>query len=84
MLSDKDIKKIIESSTMIVCGYAFMQMEDGNFRIIGLNIPNHALVMRPNGEILETNMDDVEVEIVMGYWVRNQKYMKEDKYAEIL
>ncbi|MDE5676239.1 toxin-antitoxin system, toxin component [Phocaeicola sp.] len=84
MLSDKDINDIIESSAMIVCGYAFMQMEDGNIRIVGLKNPNHALVMRSNGEILETNMDDVEIEIVMEYWPRNQKYMKEDKYAEIL
>ncbi len=29
-------------------------------------------------------MDDVEVEIVMGYWARNQKYMKRDRYAEVL
>lgn len=84
MLSDKEINKIIESSSMIVCGYAFMWMEDGNIRIIGLNNSNHGLVMRPNGEILETNMDDVEVEIVMEYWTRNQKYMKEDRHAEVL
>lgn len=60
MLSDKEINKIIESFSMIVCGYAFMWMEDGNIRITGLNKPNHALVICPNGEVLETNMDDVE------------------------
>lgn len=71
MLSDQEINKIIEPSSMIVCSYAFIRMEDGNIRIIGLNNPNHALVIRSNGEILETNMDDVELEIVIGYWIRN-------------
>lgn len=84
MMNDNDIIKIIESAAMIVCGYAFQQMSDGNIRIVGLKYPNHASVIRPNGEILETNMDDVEVDIVLGYWKHNQKYMKEEEYAEVL
>lgn len=39
---------------MIVGGYAFSKMDDRNIRIVGLNSPNHALVICPNGEILET------------------------------
>ena len=49
---------------MIVCGYAFSIMDDGNIRIVGLNAPHHASVLRStDGEILETNMDDVELAI---------------------
>lgn len=83
-MTDNDIMKIVESATMVICGYAFIQMTDGNIRIVGLKYPHHASVIRPNGEILETNMDDVEVDIVLEYWKRNQKYIKEEEYAEVL
>lgn len=64
--------------------YAFTAMDDGNIRILCLNAPYHAAVIRPNGEVLESNMDDVEQDIVALYWERNKKYMEEKEYAEIL
>lgn len=79
-----EINRIVEGASMIVGGYAFSKMDDRNIRIVGLNNPNHALVIRPNGEMLETNMDDIELEIVLGYWKRNKKYMEDATYAEIL
>lgn len=84
MMSHSERNKIVETATMVVCGYAFIRMEDGNVRIVGLGYPNHALVMRPDGEILETSMDDVEMEIVGEYWERNRKYMEDSVYAEVL
>lgn len=78
MIRISDINEIVQSASMVVGGYAFSKMDDRNIRIVGLEYPNHALVIRPDGEILETNMDDIELEIVLGYWVRNQKYMEEE------
>lgn len=64
-MNNSDIQEIILSAVMIVCGYAFSIMDDGNIRIVGLNAPHHASVLRStDGEILETNMDDVELAIV--------------------
>lgn len=82
MMNSYEINAIVESAAMIVCGYAFSRMNDGNIRIVGLKSPNHATVMRPDGEILETNMDDVEIEIVFGYWERNKKHMKEEEICQ--
>ena len=62
---------------MIVCGYAFTKTEDSNIRVLDLKTPHHALVLSPQGEVLETTMNDVELSIVEGYWKKNQKYMEE-------
>lgn len=84
MMRKNEIDEIASKASMIVGGYAFTTMEDGNIRILCLNSPNHASVIRPNGEVLETNMDEVEQDIVSLYWQRNKKYMEDKEYAEIL
>ena len=58
-----DIKKIADKADVIVNGYAFTK--DGEvIRVLNLNYINHAAVIR-DGKIVETNMDDIENEIVM-------------------
>lgn len=42
---------------MIVCGYAFKRTDDLNISVLQLQAPNHALILSPNDEILETSMD---------------------------
>jgi hypothetical protein len=81
MTNTLDIDKIVENATMIVCGYAFSKMNDGNIRIISIEPPYHASIIQPDGEILETNMDDIEIEIVNDYWKRNKKFMEDNIYA---
>lgn len=71
-----EIKAIRSNADMIVCGYAFTKKEDANIQIINLSHPYHALVLSSDGEVLETSMDDVELNIVMGYWHKNQKYLE--------
>lgn len=68
---------------MIVCGYAFTPNEDGFIRVVNLHTPHHALVMTNDGEVLETNMDDIEISIVRKYWNRN-KNIVEKAYAQVL
>lgn len=72
-----DLVAVREKADMIVCGYAFIKMEDSNIQILQLRTPFHALVMSRTGEVLETTMDDVELDIVKGYWAKNQRCMEE-------
>jgi hypothetical protein len=81
MITNKDIDKIVEDATMIVCGYAFSKLEDGHIRIISIEPPYHAAIIQTDGEVLETNMDEIETEIVNDYWKRNKKYMEDNTYA---
>lgn len=62
---------------MIVGGYAFSQTEEDIVSVVNLHAPYHALVMTQNGEVQETNMDDIEINIVQKYWNRNRKVMGE-------
>lgn len=78
MLTDNDIEKIVGNANMIICGYAFSKQKDGNIRIISIEFPYHASVIQENGEVLETNMDDVEIDIVNDIWNRNKKYMEDN------
>lgn len=83
MDSSINLNVIMQSADMIVSGYAFHRKDDGNIRIVNTHPPHHAAVIRANGEMLETNMDDIEFSIVMDYWHRNKKHM-EEQYAEVL
>ena len=82
-MTANNIEQIASNAIMIVCGYAFMKMENSSIRIVCLRAPYHALVISAEGEVLETSMADVELAIVLGYWERNKKHM-EDAYAEVL
>lgn len=82
-MSNEEINRVCANADMIVCGYAFTKMDDLNVRVLDLRAPHHALVLSPEGEVLETTMDDVELSIVERYWKKNRKHM-EDSYAEVL
>lgn len=82
-MSLDEIKKVSSEADMIVCGYAFLRNTDSNIQIIQLQHPHHALVLSRDAEVLETTMNDIELDIVKGYWEKNKKYM-EEPYAEIL
>ena len=71
-----NIKEIADAAEMIVNGYAFTR--DGeNIRVLNLNNPEKAAYLSRSGDILETSMDDIELEIVLEYYQRNRKYMEE-------
>lgn len=79
-MSLDEINEICSNADMIVGGYAFTKKDDASVHIVQLDYPHHALVLSTEGEVLETSMDDVELEIVMGYWHKNHKYL-EKAYA---
>ena len=83
-MTKEELQDIIENANMIVCGYAFTKSEDGNIRVLHIRPPHHALLMSLEGDNYETSMDDIEIDIVLGYWEKNKKYMEENAYAEVL
>ncbi|MCM1160390.1 MAG: hypothetical protein NC412_04115 [Roseburia sp.] len=70
-----DIKDIADKADMIINGYAFTK-DNKCVRVLNLNCTNHAAVIL-NDKIVETNMDDVENEIVMDYYNLNKQFMEE-------
>ena len=70
-----DIKKIADKADMIINGYAFTK--DGDYiRVLNLDHLNHAAVIL-NDRIIETNMDDIEAQIVLDYYKDNKQFMEE-------
>ncbi len=81
MIDQRELQRIAESSAMIVGGYAFTPMAEGNIRVLALHGDNHACVINEEGEVMETNMDDIELAVVVKYWQRNKLLLKEEAYA---
>ena len=72
----EELIRIANNADFIVNGYAFTQNGE-NLSVLNLNQPDCAALMSRSGEVLETSMDDVELDIVLGYYQRNRKYMEE-------
>lgn len=71
-----DIKKIADEADMIINGYAFTKAEGMKVRVLNLNHINHAAVIY-NDRIIETNMYDIENEIVLDYYKENKEFMED-------
>ena len=78
-MKEEEIKAVAEKAMMIVCGYAFSQTEEGFIRVVYLHPPYHALVMTSEGEVTETNMNDIEISIASNYDTLLRKEMKKNK-----
>lgn len=76
-MNKEELETISSNADMIVCGYAFSKTEDSNIRVFDLREPHHAIVLSNEGEVLETTMEDVELNIVLDLWKRNKKHMEE-------
>ena len=66
--------KIADAANLIVGGYAIMKHELG-FRIVNLNSGN-ALIVSNDYNILETSMEDLEIEVAIGYLKTNRSFME--------
>ena len=71
-----DIKQIADEAEVIIDGYAFSKFEDG-YRVLNLNRPDRAVVFSPAAEVLETSMDDIEIQIVRGYLEKNRALLED-------
>ena len=70
-----DVKEIADKADMIINGYAFTK-EGEYVRVLNLNCINHAAAIY-GGKIVDTNMDDIENQIVLDYYEQNKHFMEE-------
>ncbi len=73
-MNDK-LRAIADEADIILNGYAFKRRE-GNVSVVSLDQPDKASLLTLDGDVLETSMDDIEIEIVRGYLARCLKYME--------
>ena len=66
----------MHSRRIMIGKYASYKNKEG-CRILNLNRPDKATVLSKNGEVLETSMDDIEIQIVKSYLEKNRKFMEE-------
>ena len=72
----RNIREISDAADVIVNGYAYTK--DGeHIRVLNLNNPEKAAYLNRAGEVLETSMDDIELEIILDYYKKNRKYMED-------
>ncbi|WP_165045791.1 MULTISPECIES: DUF7723 family protein [unclassified Adlercreutzia] len=69
-----DVLQVADAADVIINGYAFTRNGD-SIRVLNLNRPTSAAVFSAQGELRETTMDDIELEIVHDYLDRSLKYM---------
>ena len=74
-MSDEQLKGIADDADMVVNGYAFTADDSGNVRVVNLRPPHHAALFDANQQMLETSMDDIELDIVRDYLIRNQDFL---------
>lgn len=71
-----NVQQVADAADMIVNGYAFNRCPEG-FRVLNLNRPDRAVVFSPAAEVLETSMDDIEIQIVRGYLEKNRALLED-------
>ena len=77
-----EMVKLANQADMIINGYAFFENEEC-VRVLNLDHPERAAVLKKQGEVIETTMDDIENHIVSEYYIKNIKYL-EAAHAEVL
>ena len=71
-----NIIQVADAADIIVIGYAFTKTEN-NVRVLNLNKPDRAAFINKLGDVLETSMDDIELDIVQEYYKKNRKFIEE-------
>ena len=68
-----EIKEIADRADMIVNGFAFTK--DGEYiRVVNLDNRRHTATILDD-EIIETDMDPIEAQIIVDYYKNNKKFM---------
>ena len=71
-----DFMKVADQADMIINGYAFTK-ENELIRVLNLNNTDKSVVVDKDGKVLETSMDDIEIQIVKNY-LNNNLFVKEN------
>lgn len=72
-----DVLKVADAANIVVNGYAFTR-KGNQVHVLNLNRPVSACVLSNDGDVLETSMDDIEIEIVQDYYARNRDFMEDE------
>ena len=70
-----DIEKIAEQADVIISGYAFIKNQD-DIKVVNLNNCKSVAVFQCDQTMIETNMDEIELEIAKKYMLSSLKYME--------
>ncbi len=70
-----DVMKVADNADMIVNGYAYTK-ENDYIKVLNLNNMEKAVVINSLGDVLETSMDDIEIQIVKTYWNKNRELLE--------
>ena len=76
-MPEKEVLEVADRAKMIVNGCAFSELEDGMISILNLNHPDCAMVVKRDGEVIETNMDPIEQQIVLELCRKNLQFMED-------
>ena len=68
------IKEIADKADLIVNGYAYTK-DKGYIYVINLNNLSHTAIIY-NDKIVETNMDEIETQIVLDYYIQDKEFIK--------
>ena len=71
-----NVQDIADKADMIVNGYAFTKCELV-YKVLNLNNTSKAMVISLDGEMLETTMDDIEVDIVKSIYNKDKEYLED-------
>lgn len=72
-MTEEEIKKIADAADLIVNGYAFT-VSGEKIKVLNLENTEKAAVFF-NGEIIETSMDDIELDIVKDYYEKDRPFL---------
>ena len=70
-----DLNKVAVDADVIISGYAFIKMPN-EIKVVNLNNCKSVAIFQHDQTLIETNMDDIELEIVKKYLSSSLKYME--------
>ncbi|WP_418747264.1 DUF7723 family protein [Frisingicoccus sp.] len=71
-----DVIEVADRADMIINGYAFTKEADF-IKVLNLNNPEKAVMIDKTGDVLETSMDDIEIQVVKRYWDKNKELLED-------
>lgn len=71
-----DVIDVADRADMIINGYAFTKEADF-IKVLNLNNPEKAVMIDKTGDVLETSMDDIEIQVVKRYWDKNKELLED-------
>ena len=74
-MSEKELKQIADDAAMIVKGSAF-SYKDNFISVLNLNNPSRAMLISKDGEIIESNTDEIEEALILKIWNEDKEFME--------